>query len=414
MKKFLRKIKLLRRKSPGTVKSRRTKLWRNTTTQRVLIAAGTFVLLAMLVTQGQTLRRPDIKEGTIAERDIIAPFKYPVYKDETTLREERDKAADRVLPLFIENDNMVDIVRDDVRSFYNIVEQLSVTYTDTKPSDRERFVRDLNMGISMESLVYLFESDDLAYLESKTEEVVVEVYREGILDYEIVSEKRLGFTLFVRWLDDDRERVESVNSLTDMRGAEKKAEEVAASIPGLKPEEIKVVAEVTAAKIQPNILFDETETALRREQARETVDPIMRWVEANEKIVESHTLITADQVAMVNALYSGPSKLNLVSTFGGRALLVLAVLTIMGAFLKRNRPEYFERPSLWLMIAVILVSVTFINRIVSVFLVTSAPWTLYLFGVAMGAMLVTLLLDIGSGYIVAVILSLQAGISAGI
>lgn len=414
MKRFLRKIKLLRRKKPAAVKSRRKKFWRNKTTQRVFIAVGAFVLLSMLVTQGQTLRRPDIKEGAIADRDIIAPFKYPVYKDEVAIREERDKAAERVLPLFVENENMVDIVRDDVRSFYNIVEMLSKTYIDTKPSDREHFVRELNMGISEESLVYLFESGDLPYLESKTEEVVIEVYRDGIVDYDVIPEKRLGFTLHVRWLDDEQERVESVNSLTDMRGAGKKAEKAAGSIPGLKPIEIKVVAEVAAAKIQPNILYDETETGLRRDEARETIDPILRWVEANEKIVESHTRVTAEQVAMVTALYSGASKLNLVYTFGGRALLVLAVLTIIGAFLKRNRPEYFEKPSLWLMIGIILVSVTFINRIISVFLVTSAPWSLFLFGVALGAMLVTLLLDTGSGYIVAVVLSLLAGIAAGI
>jgi len=191
----------------------------------------------MLVTQGQTLRKPNIKEGTIADRDIIAPFKYPVYKSEPVIQEERDLTAERVLPLFIENDNMAEIVRDDVRSFFNIVEQLSTTYADTKASDRARFVRELNMGLSEESIVFLFESDDLQYLESKTEEVVIEVYNEGILDYDVISEKKLGFTLHIRWLGDEQERVESVNSLVDMRGAGKKAEDAAMMIPGLEPVE---------------------------------------------------------------------------------------------------------------------------------------------------------------------------------
>ncbi|MCP4229912.1 MAG: HDIG domain-containing protein [bacterium] len=414
MKRLLKKIGIKRLKKKYTIKGRRVRFWRNTTVQRVLIAAGAFILLSMLVTQGQVLRKPNIDEGEIADRDIIAPFKFPVHKDDSALREERDKAAERVLPMFAENENMPGIVRDDIRSFYNIVGQLSTVYADTEKSDQERFVRELNMGISEESLVYLFGSDDLPYLESKTEEVVVEVYRDGVLDYEVISEKQLGFTLHVRWLDEERETVESVNSLNDLRAAAFRASEVAGSISGLKPEEVRVIGEVAAAKIQPNILYDEAETEKRREAARETVDPILRWVEANEKIVESHTRVTSEQITMVEALYSGASKSNLVYTFGGRALLVLAVLTIIGIYLRRNRPEYFEKPSLWLMIGIILVSVTFVNRVISLFLISSAPWTLFLFGVALGAMLITLLLDTTTGYMVAVVLSVLAGIAAGI
>ena len=57
--------------------------------------------LGLVLTPGRSTYDPffDIQVGSVADRDVIAPFDFPVYKNEAQLERERLEAAAAVIPV---------------------------------------------------------------------------------------------------------------------------------------------------------------------------------------------------------------------------------------------------------------------------------------------------------------------------
>ena len=57
--------------------------------------------LSLVLTPGRRTYDPffDIQVGSVADRDVIAPFDFPVYKNEAELERERQEAAEAVNPV---------------------------------------------------------------------------------------------------------------------------------------------------------------------------------------------------------------------------------------------------------------------------------------------------------------------------
>ncbi|UCE26174.1 MAG: HDIG domain-containing protein [Candidatus Coatesbacteria bacterium] len=414
MKRLLAKIRRRRKKRIKARELRKRTLLTHPTWRRAYIFVGSVTILSVLITPGQILRKPKLVEGEIGEKDIIAPYRFPVYKDQSELRLGRKKAADKVLPVFERNETMEEIAADELRDFFDIISELAVTYRSLPSAERSAYVEELSIDMDDESLTFLFLSDDTERLENEALELQKTVFAEGVIDRETVRRKDLGDTVTLRDPRTHDEQITSVNSYLDEEKAGFRAEELAMQTPELSEEEAKAVAAVVRITIQPNVLFDETETERRREVARDAVDPVLKWVEENEKIVESHTRVTEEQILIVDALYSGRTKINLAYSYAGRTLLALIVFVLVLGFVYRYRRDLFERPGAWLLLAIILVGSVGVMRLTWLFLAARAPLSAYLLGAGLGAMLSPILLGPYVGFAVAASLSVYAGVMGGI
>jgi len=119
---------------------RAERIWQRVTVRRAGLAGVTFVLISLLVTPSQFLRRPYVTEGSIAQNDIVAPYKFAVEKDRTALRREQEEAAARVLPVFRENPNIAGIAQDELAGFFVVVRQLADTYALKRGLERDAFL----------------------------------------------------------------------------------------------------------------------------------------------------------------------------------------------------------------------------------------------------------------------------------
>jgi putative nucleotidyltransferase with HDIG domain len=414
MKRLLAKIRRRRKKRLKGRKRRKRTLLTHPTWRRVYIFVGSVTLLSVLITPGQVLRKPKLIEGEIAEKDVIAPYRFPVYKEPSELRLERKKAADKVLPVFERNETMEEIAADELRDFFDIISELAVTYRDLPSAERIAYVEELSIDMGDDSLTLLFLSDDTERLENEALGLQKTVLAEGVIDRETVWRKNLGDTVNLRDPRTHEEQITGVNAFLDEEKAGFRSEELAPQVPGLSAEEANAVAAVVRITIQPNVLYNETETERRREIARNAVDPVLKWVEENEKIIESHTRVTEEQILTVNALYSGRTKVNLAYSYAGRTLLALIIFLLVLGFVYRYRRDLFERPGAWLLLAIILVGSVGIMRLTWLFLAARAPLSAYLLGAGLGAMLSPILLGPYVGFAVAASLSVFAGVMGGI
>jgi putative nucleotidyltransferase with HDIG domain len=372
------------------------------------------VLLSFFITPGQVIRKPKLVEGEIANKDIIAPYRFAVYKEPSEFRLERKKAADKVLPVFERNETMEEIAADELHDFFGIISELGVTYRSLPPAERKGYLEELSIDMDDDSLSLLFRTEDIDRLENTALDIQKAILAEGVLDRDAINRKNLGDTVVIRDKTTHDENITSVSSILDKKKAGFRAAELAEAISELSPEESKTVSAVVRITIQPNVLYDETETERRRENARNAVDPVLKWVDENEKIVENHTRVTEEQILTVNALYSGRTKINLAYSYAGRTLLALTISLLVMGFIYRYRRDLYKSPGAWFLVGVVMVGSVGIMRLTWLFLAAKAPLATYILGAGLGAMLSPLMLGPYVGFAVAASLSVFAGVMGGI
>jgi putative nucleotidyltransferase with HDIG domain len=372
------------------------------------------VLLSFFITPGQVLRKPKLVEGEIANKDIIAPYRFAVYKEPSELRLERKKAADKVLPVFERNETMEEIAADELLDFFGIISELGVTYRSLPAAERKAYLEELSIDMDDDSLELLFLTEDIDRLENAALGILETILAEGVLDRDVISRKNLGDTVVIRDRATHDEDVVSVSSILDKKKAGFRAAELAEPMSELSLEESKAVSAVVRITIQPNILYNETETERRRENARNAIDPVLKWVDENEKIVENHTRVTEEQILTVNALYSGRTKINLAYSYAGRTLLALTISLLVMGFIYRYRRDLYKSPGAWLLVGIVMVGSVGIMRLTWLLLAVRAPLATYILGAGLGAMLSPLMLGPYVGFAVAASLSVFAGVMGGI
>lgn len=390
--------------------------WSRLNTKRGAIALVAFVAFSVLVTPSQFFRRPQLTEGDKAKTDVTAPYKFAVDKDRATLRREQDEAAARVLPVFRQNPDITGIADAELSEFFVILRQLGDTYAAKGGREREAFADELSIALSRDTLVFLLEAEPetLDVVRRRSSELLASLFEDGVLDAAELDCRGLGKTATLLERDGEAEAVVSTDELLSPATAASRARALAVKDTSLSPDEARAVSEVVALNARPNLLYDEAETERRRRQARAAVEPVERWVEENEKIVERNNVITRAQIRAVAALYSGRTIRNLAVSLGGRSLLVALVLAVLGIFFFRYRPALCGQLRYWWMLAVILVASCFVSRALALLLVNYSPLSLYIFAACLGAMLITLLVDVGFGFVAAVTLAVLSGVMAGV
>ncbi len=400
----------------GVGRKKAERPWRRLNAKRAAIGMAAFVMLSVLVTPSQFFHRPRLTEGEIAKTDVTAPYKFAVDKDRGTLRREQDEAAERVLPVFRQNPHIAGIADDELSEFFVILRQLGDTYAAKAGHEREAFVDELSIALGRDTLVFLLEAEPetLDAVRGRASELLALLYADGILDTAEIERRGLGKAATLLEREGEGEAVVSADELLSPATAASRARALATKDTSLSPAEARAVFEVAALNARPNLLYDEVETERRRREARAAVEPVERWVEENERIVERNNVVTRAQIRAVAALYSGRTIRNLAVSLGGRSLLVALVLAVLGIFFFRYRPSLCSQLRYWWMLAVVLVAACFVSRALALLLINYSPLSLYIFAACLGAMLITLLVDVGFGFVTAMTLAVLSGVMAGV
>lgn len=91
---------------------------------KALIGLVTIITISFLLPNYKTIDA-DIEIGTVwSNEDLIAPFSFPIYRDEQEYENEKKEVIKNILPVFVESENNIQELRDSVNLFFSQLESL--------------------------------------------------------------------------------------------------------------------------------------------------------------------------------------------------------------------------------------------------------------------------------------------------
>ncbi|MBN1825278.1 MAG: HDIG domain-containing protein [Candidatus Eisenbacteria bacterium] len=330
-------------------------------------------------------------EGQIAKADILAPFDFPVLKDEETLRREREAEAAKVPPVVQVREEVTTRMEQEIREFFLDVER--IIDTEGEVEDQRRMIADLDVPLSETAQNILL---DLAS-ETRLRQEVIAFYQE-VLEKGVLNDKGLfldeGYDR-IAVARDDEEYVLGIDNFLDLEELSILATERGRAVFGDQRSQLNTFFEVTTHFAAPNFFYDVHETEVRRQARRDAVSPHTEFYLKGQKIIGAHERVTKNHVRVLRSLEKKWTEERMkqrpwqrVLPHAGRLLAAMTVIVLFALYIHRHRPRVYARDRHMLLLAVIGVIGIGLTALVGGF-----GLSLYLIPVPLVAMLATLLFD---------------------
>jgi putative nucleotidyltransferase with HDIG domain len=314
------------------------------------------VLLGLMFPRGESVEL-DIKVGAIwVEKDLIAPFSFPIYRDEAEYQKEVDQVTAKVYPVFERDPQIFETQLAKVETFFSQVQQALKLYRQHKRSaheNRPSAARDSSAFAQAANRVELplsvkewdilerldashrlddFKSDITSLLQGYYKAGIIDRPKAGIRTTEIALRKGRAEDIIPISRVFDRD--EMVQLLEKELRAKIGDDDVAEL--GYK---IGVLYEM------PNLRFNRAATDQAIEAAVQSVPRSIGYVQENERIVSKHERVTTETRLKLDSLRRArldrSSEANRTAQVVGTVLHVGIVVMLFGIYL------YLFRKRIW-------------------------------------------------------------------
>ncbi|MBX5464953.1 MAG: HDIG domain-containing protein [Clostridia bacterium] len=331
--------------------------------QRLLLAGGLWLVLAAVLAASSWPQSLVLRAGEVAPFTLKAPHDFVDVQATEKLRQE---AASRVAPVMRRDPAVAARVLDRLRSDFQTVRQVRAQ---PLPLDRKETLLESELGLSTSAQAL----QEILTASDRTVDAVEQMLEQAVsreLDQQI-TQSNLG-----AYRSDLRLTAAQMDFTAGLR---------------------QFMADLGAARLEPNTFVDEARTRQAVQAARQAVPDQM--ILRGEVIVREGERVTPEQVTLLReaGLLRAVSPLDRLEVAGGAALWAALVVALLGYFLARFWPGVWRRLERLALLALILagaVALALLLRPVSPLL---AP-------LAGAAMLVTVTFDPMLGVVVTVLL----------
>ncbi|EGG37193.1 HD family phosphohydrolase [Paenibacillus sp. HGF5] len=396
-------------KEPSTDKSMWSKNsgWKYSVATRYIL----FLLLALLfyISLASKLlpERYDIQVNTKSEKNIVAPVQI---EDSKATLKAQEAAAENVQPIYplvpLRNDVLVTQILDRIERLNQDVDISSAEKVEIYRKEIPRMAREFVQNfVSANSTNEAYSKELLQemqrVIEEQTyripEETFIKIPRlnsEDIIQMKPVAREIVSRLMLNEIVDADTARTrvaERVNtsSLNDRTARE-------------------VVQELASLTITANKFYDEVATKNAKVEARENTPPV--FIKQGDILVAKGQLITPELYELLGKNGLLKDDINYWPELGVLLLSVLLSLGIL-TFIRQSEPGKFKYNNSQLLMLVLVYVITLITMHLTAFLQSdSQMYVGYLAPVAIGAILVTLLLETSLAYFSVIIFSIMASV----
>ncbi len=348
-------------------------------------------------------------EGDVAIEDIVAPVDFPIPKTPEELAEERRMTEARA-PLILAYDRKpVDSVLQVVSEFFDRLDSLSAG-----PISDESLLRRLQRDFPWIDLDHADKQiRDWPILRAYFQDILRGFYVAGVFpDRRYLPFSESNFVLVVR---PNREIPLKREQILDVEGARRSLTADIMDAP-LASEELKrSLAAFAGQFVIANLEFDPVATDARKQQAIKQIQPIKIQFFKGERIVRKNQRVTAEHVTRLRALSQfiaaqTRDEFPLASTVPILAHIVLIGLCVLGmaVYLVFFQPKAIQRIS-----HILALGVIWIITVLAAYAIWRAGLSEYLIPIAISAILVTVLFNLGMGVFNTFCLSILLGIITG-
>lgn len=292
-----------------------------------------------------------MREGDIAQQDIIAPFTFPVKKDPEEIKRERKKAIESVLPV-------VDYDEDKTQDLVKKIENFFVILFERKEKTLDKSLKNMaddGYNISKNTVTFLLRPE-IREKREKLEEILFQPIEKGII-YDksripYMKEKRIS----VR--KSSGEIIYSSKDFYSLDEAKDLIKNKTFSYIKRDEEIIKAMDEVTILFYTPNLRINVEETEKRRKEASASVSETKGLVLKGEMIVRAHDQITKQIALKLNSLNEivGQKKSILENIFLrlGLNILLLLLLFVLYFYIIKYKNYLWRESEKLLMIEIVM------------------------------------------------------------
>ena len=236
-----------------------------------------------------------MKEGDIAQKDIIAPFTFPIQKSPEELSRERKKAIESILPV-------VEYDKEKTEEINKGIEKLfAILYGRNRRSinDKIKLLNKNGFLLSRSTVVQMLKPD-IKKQQEKIKNIIKKPLLKGIIydkdQIPFMKEKRVT----VR--KNGTETIYGEKDFYNLTEAKKYVENRIFSTMKGDEQFIKAVDEVVGILYSPNLRVNIEETERRRKEAGNSVPLTKGLVLKGEMIVRAHDQVTRDKAAKLESL----------------------------------------------------------------------------------------------------------------
>jgi len=292
-----------------------------------------------------------MREGDIAQQDIIAPFTFPVKKDPEEIKRERKKAIESVLPV-------VDYDEDKTQDLVKKIENFFVILFERKEKTLDKSLKNMaddGYNISKNTVTFLLRPE-IREKREKLKEILFQPIEKGII-YDksripYMKEKRIS----VR--KSSGEIIYSSKDFYSLDEAKDLIKNKTFSYIKRDEEIIKAMDEVTVLFYTPNLRINVEETEKRRKEASASVSETKGLVLKGEMIVRAHDQITKQIALKLNSLNEivGQKKSILENIFLrlGLNMLLLLLLFVLYFYIIKYKNYLWRESEKLLMIEIVM------------------------------------------------------------
>ena len=376
---------------------------------KFLILCTTVALIVILMPRGEAIEN-EISVGSVwIEDELNAEFTFEVLKEVGEYRREVEKKVKAVLPVFVMERNIAQIVQDSIQRFHlSLISELDNAINEKKESGEN------NLSLSAESFLLAKSLRQKEYTVRRPEDYLKELksgslqkltswYQTGILDSRKMIE-RDSFILLKGNVEvvEDVKKYETVLELRDKL--------LKNNIVFRSPYD-KLITEYALRMLTPNVVYNDKITKDELNKAREHVSRYAGIVNEGERIIGKHDRISPDSKLKIESYRfkkgERTEKINLIFQFFGKFLHVLTLLTLFGIYLFLFRQKIFRNNLTLALFALMLLWVCFLAYLQNI--LHLSPATRFFVFLPAASMLITIIFDSRVGFYSTVIFSLVLG-----
>jgi cyclic-di-AMP phosphodiesterase PgpH len=385
---------------------------------RILIAGITVLVVVGTIFSSRLPGRFLINEGDIAPADIYAPFDFTYSPgiDDSKTKLVYDEAEQAVAPVYIIDETVYKNAVKKAEAFFDAFEKSEIKESENTQDKLDLFAQlqqDINGDIDIATMEFFIDKEDISDIRQYALDTLEKVYSEPVIAEKDIDKLLDSNKTSIQILD-VQDKQKTTLSLTEVYTTEAAIKNAAAFLneSNISDKRIRqALADILSVWIQPNLVFNKSETDIAKRDARAGVSPVYMTNERSkgEVIIRKGQRISKSHVIQLDAISRKAAINESYFQLFGVAIIVFLLIFAMYVFLRIFERTVYQQEKLLFLISLFVMLTAVFARIVAI-----SPLPGLFLPITAVPMLLTLLTGGIVSAIVLVVVSAIAALVAGV
>ena len=320
---------------------------------KISIGIMVLILTVLMFPRSESIEYPSTIGIVWVEKDLVAPFDFPIYKDPLVYQKERQEAIEAVPPVF---DRLSNVSKRSIDSLKLFLGQLKSISFNVPPTLSDTVAGLFPLSFTDNEWRTLLRNKYISLFIDKCERYIPplleQIYNVGLLDRPKASLRNQ----YIAIRKGNIETVEKPANFFDESDVSSTIKE------GLKiyfkePDEINIAIKIIDAALIPNLQYNPVATNTAIQIAADNVPKTKGFVLQNERIIGKHERITEEIKLKLESFHRANIERGSVSTswqyWSGIFIHVLIIFSLYTLYLYYFQNQYFKNNIKLLIIGIV-------------------------------------------------------------